>query len=775
MAGEGRFIEVRGTVQGVGFRPFIYQLALRHGVRGRVRNGSSGVTIEAFGPADVLRAFIDAIPREAPPAARVTEVIATVLPDEEVAGFAIAESERDSERRISIPADLATCPDCLAEVFDESDRRYLYPFTNCTNCGPRYSIARDVPYDRAQTTMSAFEMCEACSGEYHDPADRRFHAQPNACPACGPIVSAVMPDGREVFTQVPLRFAARALGAQLTVAVKGIGGFHLACDATSSTAVQRLRDRKRRDAKPLAVMVRDLEDARRLADITSEEASLLCSAERPIVLVPRRGDAKLAQAVAGDNPLLGLFLAYTPLHHILLREAGVPLVMTSGNVSDEPMAHENADALEQLRGIADVFLMHNRRIETRVDDSVARVINDSPVILRRARGLVPRGVTMRRPFAEPVLACGAHLKSAICIGSGDTAFLGPHIGDLETVATLRAYEASVVQMKRFIGVEPRVVAHDLHPEYFSTRYALAQPDVQLIGVQHHHAHIASVVAEHGLSSPVIGFAYDGTGYGLDDTLWGGEVLIADETSFRRVATFRPIALAGGDQAVRQVWRTALALLDDAFDGAPPLDELPLFGVTPPRGIESVRRMIERNFNAPRARGVGRLFDAMGAIGLTRPESRYEGEVAFLWNVIADPDESGCYPIVVRDGAEPWEIDARPMVQAAVRDLIDGCSPATVSARFHNTLARTTVEVARAVIASFGDMPVVLSGGCFQNARLTESILAGLRGTPVFTNREIPPGDGGVALGQAVIAAATIQRNGPASSSVPFTTEIPVCV
>ncbi|MGZ8868783.1 MAG: Kae1-like domain-containing protein, partial [Thermoanaerobaculia bacterium] len=413
-------------------------------------------------------------------------------------------------------------------------------------------------------------------------------------------------------------------------------------------------------------------------------------------------------------------------------------------------------------------------IETRVDDSVVRVIAAKPTVLRRGRGYVPRGVALKRPFAEPVLACGAHLKNAICIGTGDSAFVGPHIGDLESVATLRCFETSVEQMKRFIGVDPKIVAHDLHPDYFSTRFAQTQTGARLVGVQHHHAHIVSAMAEHGVTGHVLGVAYDGTGYGLDGTSWGGEVMIADELGFERFATFRPIPLPGGDQAIRQVWRIALAALDDAFDGEPPLNALTLFSETPRRAIDSIRRMISRNFNAPLARGVGRYFDALGAIGLSMPLARYEGEVAFLWNMAADSSERGRYPVVVRDGVHPWEIDARPMIKAAVLDLIGGVSPAVVSARFHHTIADATVEISRSALALRGQMPVVLTGGCFQNALLTAEVVRGL-GTPnrVLMNQAIPPGDGGIALGQAVIADAQIRAG--QSAGVPQREEVTACV
>lgn len=772
MAQCGLLVEIRGTVQGVGYRPWVYQLARRAGVAGRVWNHSEGVTIEAFGAHDALETFASVLRKDGPPAARVSLVTCTEIPYAEYAAFRIDESVASDQLRVSIPADLATCDDCLREMLDPNDRRHRYPFTNCTNCGPRYSIVRGAPYDRAKTSMAPFSMCAACRREYEDPADRRFHAQPNACPACGPHLVVTGPRGRQIATADPVHFAARSLRAGFIVALKGLGGFHLACDATSRSAVQRLRQRKLRETKPLAIMVRDLAEAESLAVLSDAERALLLSVERPIVLAQSRQDMLVraesagrqgAVRVAQDDRLIGLLLPYTPLHHLLLQDAGVPLVMTSGNVSDEPMVTTNEDALTQLGEIADVFLLHDREIVTRVDDSIVRVIGGAPVVLRRARGYVPRAIETGHAFSAPILACGANLKNTFCIASGSSAFLGPHIGDLESVATLQAYESAIERMKEFVGVSPAVIAHDLHPDYFSTRYALAQEGAVTVPVQHHHAHIASVMAEHGLDEPVIGVAYDGTGFGTDGTAWGGEILIARYDGFERFATFRPIPLAGGDQAIRQPWRVALALLDDAFDGEPPLDALALFRDLPPLEITAVRRMIARNFNSTPARGVGRYFDAVGAIVMAMPLARYEGEVAFRWNMVAGDAERGRYPIVIRDGIAPWEIDPRPIVRGVIDDLFGGCSPSTISARFHNTLAAATVEVVRAALAMRGTMPVVLSGGCFQNARLAESVIEPLG--RVFMNRRVPPGDGGIALGQAFVADALL-RSGVTAVTTP---------
>ncbi|HXH91859.1 MAG TPA: carbamoyltransferase HypF, partial [Thermoanaerobaculia bacterium] len=734
----------------------------RAGVRGVVRNDSAGVSIDAFGTADALDQFVAALRGGTPPAARVQSVQSAVIPFVEHSAFAITDSVASAERHVSIPTDLATCEDCVRELLDPADRRFRYPFINCTNCGPRYSIVLDAPYDRPKTSMAPFRMCAHCLAEYESPSNRRFHAQPNACPDCGPRLTAMGSRHERIVTPDAIRFAARAIRAGMTVALKGLGGFQLACDATSSQAVQRLRDRKQREHKPLAVMVRDLAMAEELVELNDAERELLTSIERPIVLARSREDSALAQEVCGAGIVIaGVFLPYTPLHHLLLRDAAIPLVMTSGNLADEPMITSNADALEQLRNVADVFLLHDREIVTRVDDSIATVIDGAPALLRRARGYVPRSIDTSingsRTFSEPILACGAHLKNTFCIASGSSAFLGPHIGDLESVETLRAYESAIERMKSFIGVSPRVLVHDLHPDYFSTRYALAQQGVRTIGVQHHHAHIASAMAEDRIEGPVIGIAYDGTGFGTDGTSWGGEILIADYEDYERFATFRPILLAGGDQAIRQPWRIALALLDDTYAGDAPLASLPLFRELSLQMITQVRLMIDRNLNTTPARGVGRLFDAFGAIVLGLTDAHYEGEVAFRWNMVADENERGRYPIVIHDGIRPWQIDPRPMVKAAVNDLLAGRSAGTISARFHNTLAAATAEIARAALISRGRMPVVISGGCFQNRRLAESIIDTLRpSVRVVMNRNVPAGDGGIALGQAFIADARLR-------------------
>jgi hydrogenase maturation protein HypF len=753
---EGRRILVRGTVQGVGFRPWVYRLALEEGISGRVRNDARGVTIEVFGHSEALEAFLRRLGKEAPEAAHVREVSEEPIPTEPLRGFAIVPSKGDGARRVSIPPDLATCPECLQEVQDPTDRRHLYPFTNCTHCGPRFTIARDVPYDRQATTMAGFAMCPACRREYEDPRDRRFHAQPVACPECGPRVRLLDPSGAPANGEAgdAIGAAARALAGGRIVAVKGLGGYHLACDATSPGAVRLLRQRKRRDEKPFAVMVRALDDARAIGLLDPAEERLLASVERPIVLVRQRPGGGLAPEVAPGNPLVGLILAYTPLHHLLLEAAGRPLVMTSGNLSEEPMAATDQEALERLSGIADLFLAHDREIENRCDDSVARVIAGKPTVFRRSRGYVPRAVSLRRPVRRSVLACGAQLKNTFCLAAGDEAWLGPHVGDLDSLEATGAFEEQVERLQRFLGIRPEVIAHDLHPDYASTRYALARPEPVKVGVQHHHAHVMSAAAEHGLEGPVLGLAWDGTGYGTDGTAWGGELLLVRDGSFERMATLRPLRLPGSDEAIRQVWRVALAALDDAFDGTPPLERLRLFDSVPAREVAVVRRMAARELHSPLAHGAGRYFDALGALGLLRPRATYEGQVALEWNLAAAGDDTASYPFDLTEADGLVQADLRPLVRAAVADLLNGVTPACVSARFHEAMADVAAAQVRRVASAHGPMPVVLTGGCFQNARLAEGVLRRLhREFDVRLHGEVPPGDGGIALGQALVADA----------------------
>jgi hydrogenase maturation protein HypF len=752
----GRRIAVQGIVQGVGFRPWVYHLARRLGVAGSVQNGPEGVTIDAFAPAPVLDELVARLSTAAPPAARVDAIAWTPLAAAAPADFSIVASASAGAPRASIPPDLATCDACAREIRDPAARRYRYPFTNCTHCGPRFSIATGVPYDRPSTTMAGFPLCAECRREYEDPDDRRFHAQPIACPRCGPRLALLAADGVPVNADDPIAAAGALLRRGHIVALRGLGGFHLACLARRDDVVGELRRRKRRDEKPFAVMVRDLAAARALADVDAAAAALLTSPARPIVLVDRSGDG-LAASVAPGGRQLGLFLPYTPLHELLLDAVDAPLVMTSGNRSDEPMVVDNQEALSRLRGIADGFLVHDRPIATRTDDSVARIVAGAPMIVRRGRGFVPAPLAVPIPFAAPVLAVGGQLKNTFCLGVGGLATLGPHVGDLDDLATYESFTTMIDRCERFLGVHPEVVAHDLHPGYQSTRYAEERAAEVRIGVQHHHAHVAAVMAEHHLAGPVVGVAYDGTGHGSDGAAWGGEILVAGYASFERVATFRPLPLAGGDRAVHEPWRVALAVLDDAFAGDPPLSDLPLFDAArvAPHDLRAVRQLLATGAGVVRAHGVGRAFDAAAALVLARPRARFEAQLAIALEQVAAPGPASPYPVAIETSATPWQIDLRPTWRSIVRDLGAGVAPARIAARFHEAIAAATVRVVAALRAARGDLPVVLGGGCFQNARLASAIATGLAGAPTYLPRSVPAGDGGLALGQAAVAAARL--------------------
>lgn len=798
----GRRIHVEGIVQGVGFRPWIYRLAREEGIAGEVRNGGSGVTIDAYGSDAAVTTFLRRLRESPPPAAAIRSLAFEELDDpdpgepaperfhigaSEPAGATHAGAAAETgARKLSIPADLATCDRCLEEVFDPANRRFRYPFTNCTDCGPRYTIALGVPYDRPATTMAPFPMCDACRREYEDPEDRRFHAQPNACPECGPRLTLLTPDGHPLDGRTgdgALAGAADALRRGRVVAVHGLGGFHLACLASSNRAVRRLRRRKRRPAKPLAVMVPDLAAARRLARPGPAEEALLAAVERPIVLVPLRtgdGRRRLAEEVAPGNPLVGLLLPYTPLHHLLLDAVGEPLVMTSGNRSGEPIAHRVDQAVERLGGIADLLLVHDREIAGFCDDSVARVVDGAPLVMRRSRGWVPRPLELPEPLPAPVLATGGDLKNTFCLGVGDRAYLGPHVGDLEDLATLEAYEEAVERMVRFVGVEPEVVAHDLNPSYGSTRFAAAHPAPVKVGVQHHHAHLLSCLAEHGRRGPAVGVVLDGTGYGTDGTAWGAEVLLGDPSGgYRRLATTRAFPLPGGETAIRQVWRTATALLWDAFEGHPTTAALSL--VRAPLALRGqVLRLLASDLPSPRVRGAGRYFDGVGALVLDVSDARFEGEVATALNLeltnlaltnlaLTRADggrrrgagampEAASYPwTVICEGGLPT-LDLRPTVRALVDDRLGGARPAAVAARFHQTWIQAMAEIAGAE-ARRHRLPVALSGGCLQNDVLSRGLARRLAddGVEVLSHRQVPPGDGGLALGQ-VVAAGQVVRN-----------------
>jgi hydrogenase maturation protein HypF len=752
---------VEGTVQGVGFRPYVYRLAGELGVAGHVLNDSRGVVVEVEAPAETVERFLARLPVDAPPLATVERVTAEQLEELGEEGFSIRESPPGGEPRAAVTPDSATCDDCLAELFDPADRRFRYPFTNCTNCGPRFTIVRDVPYDRPNTTMAGFAMCDACRAEYEDPADRRFHAQPNACPECGPAVRLAYPGGGDLIdpeARDPIEAAARALRDGAIVAIKGIGGFHLACLARDEDAVAELRGRKHREDKPFALVARDITAVRELVFMGAAEEELLLGRARPIVLAPRRPDAGVAPSLAPGAPELGVMLPYAPLHHLLLADLGDVLVLTSGNVSDEPIAYEDDEARERLAQIADLFLLHDRPIETRTDDSVVRVVEERPLFLRRSRGYVPASMPLPVDCGRHLLACGAELKNTFAVSKRGRAWVGHHVGDLKNYETLRSFATGIDHFRRLFAVEPEAVAHDLHPEYLSTKHANEIERVRLIGVQHHHAHLAACLAEHGETGPAIGAIFDGTGYGEDGTVWGGELLLGGLEGFERVGLLFPVRMPGGDAAVRQPWRMACAWLIEAVGERPPLPR-GLRGQVAPDRWRQVAELARSGVSSPATTSAGRLFDAVAALCSVRAEVNYEGQAAVELEAAADPLEAAAYPLPVlrADADGPLLLDARETVRAVVRDVDHGVPVPRVSARFHNALADATATACTDAAARFGTGTAVLSGGVFQNRTLLARTAASLRGSGlrVLVPRLLPPNDGGIAYGQLAVAAARL--------------------
>lgn len=759
-----KHIRIRGIVQGVGFRPFVYRLALRLGVTGHVRNRSGDVEILVQAAQDCVDEFLRELRTSAPPTAEIDDVVVTEVDPYDQAEFVIRESTTGPRGSVQISPDLATCDDCLRELFDSSDRRFRYPFISCAQCGPRYTIVRAAPWDRERTSMAGFAMCPACRREFDDPADRRFHAQTNACEKCGPQVAFTNAAGTLVETDDPIRSAADRLRDGQIMAVKGLGGYHLAVDATSETAVAELRRRKFREQKPFAVMARTLDDVRSLCTLTKLEQQLLVSPRRPIVILPSSGQTRVADSVTCGLKNLGVMLPSTPLHHLLLADfeelSGRPalLVMTSGNRSDEPIACHDAEALQRLGEVADFFLTHNRPIEIRCDDTVTSCAGETELVIRRSRGDIPLPMSTSFSFLEPVLACGAHLKNTVCLGADQTVMLSPHVGDLENFETFQAFEQSIETLKRSAQIDPQVVAYDLHPDYLSTKYALDREGVTTVGVQHHHAHIASVIAEHGLPGRVIGVAFDGTGYGTDGHIWGGEFLIADRGQFVRVAHLAEIPLPGGEQAVRQPWRTGAVYLQRAFGNDFMNLGLPFVQQIDSAKWHPLNRMIDQNLNCPLTSSAGRLFDAVAAIVLGRSVVSFEGQAAMELESIADVQVTNGYEFAIIP-REPAVIDAVPVIRAIVHDLRAGVTLPRVSGRFHVGLAGVIVSQCKALREEHELNQVALSGGVFQNRLLTSITFSQLRhaGFDVFTNNRIPVNDGGISFGQAAVAAARLEQ------------------
>jgi len=812
---------ITGIVQGVGFRPFIHRLATRLGLSGWVLNSTEGVVVEVEGKPDLLDRFARAIPLEAPPRAHVDRIDRTYLPPIGYTSFAIEASREPEGSFALISPDISICDDCLREMRDPADRRYRYPFINCTNCGPRFTVVADIPYDRPRTTMACFPMCPDCEREYHQPSDRRFHAQPNACPRCGPrlwlvrkpYTNAALPagaGGENGLDDAAIGEARRLLAAGAIVAIKGLGGFHLACDATNDAAVAELRRRKRRSDKPFAVMAPDPETVAGFCHLSEDERRLLESPQRPIVLLRRREGSPISPQVAPNNRFLGVMLPYTPLHHLLLeQEAGgsgedstggqgdgepkgvsphapahgsrplarwpVALVMTSGNMSEEPIATGNREALERLDSLADAFLLHNRDIQVRCDDSVTRLFRGREAVIRRSRGYAPFPVRLGFE-ARDLLACGAELKSTFCITKGSYAFLSQHIGDLQNVETLDSYARSIEHFRRLFRLEITGIAHDLHPEYLSTRYALEMAEsyghVPLVPVQHHHAHVAACMAENGVDETVIGVSFDGTGYGADGLLWGGEFLVCHYGGYRRAAHLKYLPLPGGEAAIVRPYRMAISFLLDSFGPREAPSDLPPCLTAGQVELELLRRQIEARINSPLTSSVGRLFDAVSALVGLRQVVNYEGQAAIELEMAATTgvEERYGWALIGGDGARV--VDVSPTIREIAEDVHHGTDVGIISARFHNTVADIIASVCREIRGETGLTTVALSGGVFQNLLLLERAcrLLEAEGFRVLTHHQVPPNDGGLALGQAVIASRMLSLGSGARAAGPVDPE-----
>lgn len=748
-------ISVRGVVQGVGFRPFIYRLAQQYDLKGWVRNTSGNVEVEVEGDEARLSRFLEDLKTEAPPMSRIENIEVSFAAPKGYSDFRIGESlSREGHYQLVSP-DIATCPDCKEEIFSTADRRFRYAFTNCTNCGPRFTIIEDIPYDRPKTTMRKFKMCPLCQREYDDPLDRRFHAQPNACPVCGPSLELVDSEGRTVDCEDVIKTASRLLKEGKILAVKGLGGFQLACDATGDDGVNSLRTRKRRPSKPLAVMMGNMQDIERHCLVSEEERELLESPQAPIVLLSWKEGSDISKTIAPNLKYLGVMLPYTPLHHLLVQEAGLPLVMTSGNLSEEPIAKDNDEALRRLKGIADYFLLHNRDIYARYDDSVYMVEEGKARALRRARGYAPYPIFL--PFkSRQVLACGAEDKNTFCLTRDEHAFLSQHIGDMENEETLEHFENTIGLYRKLFRVEPEIIAYDMHPEYLATKYAVEMgsgANLKMVPVQHHHAHIVSCMVENNVREPVIGVAFDGTGYGSDGTIWGGEFLVADWKGFKRVGHLEYVPLPGGAAAIKKPYRMALSylytLLGENFD----LEGLSLGGINPAE-VEIIKQQLKRKINSPLTSSAGRLFDAVSALVGVRGEIDYEAQAAIeLEMLAADAMDAKAYPFVIKSEEGTGVVRLGELWSALVRDVKDKVPTPIISLKFHNAVAEITAEMCKLVSKDIGIKRVALSGGVFQNRLLLSLTMAALQkeGFDVLTHCLVPPNDGGVSLGQAVIA------------------------
>jgi hydrogenase maturation protein HypF len=748
-------VRIQGFVQGVGFRPFIYQLAQRHKLSGYVVNTSLGVELEVQGGQEQLGNFLEELPESVPPLASITRMDTEELPAADYQGFEIKASEAGEERAALISPDTETCAECLEELFDPQDRRYLYPFVNCTNCGPRYTIINDIPYDRPKTSMAHFTMCSECAREYHDPLDRRFHAQPNGCWECGPRVWLTTSNGEELQVEDPIEAAVQYLLEGAIVAVKGLGGFHLAVDATRNQAVKTLRWRKRREEKPLALMSSSMDQIERYAVVGEAERQLLTSPQRPIVIVPKRPDNGIAPEVAPRNGYFGVMLPYTPLHHLLLSHPFLALVMTSGNISEEPIAIDNVEALERLGDIADYFILHDRDILLRSDDSILRVVNGRPRQIRRSRGYVPVPIFLSKPMGS-VLALGGELKGTICLIKENRAFVGQHLGDLENLETLEFLEQTVRHLRRILKVTPQLLIHDLHPDYLTTQVAQSQDELPTLAVQHHHAHVVSGMAEHGLEGEVLGLALDGTGYGDDGTIWGGELLVADEIAYKRVGYLDYVPMPGGTAAIKEPYRMAVAYLWATFGEDIFRQDSPLLKRWDEARVTLLLQMIQRRLNSPLTSSCGRLFDGVAALVGLRDRIAYEGQAAIELEQCLEPTTE-IYTYELREAKGRLLLSPTSIFAQVFADVAAGVSPGVVSGKFHQTLVVMFAEACQRVAEQYGLQRVVCSGGVFQNVYLLKNLEKRLQtaGLDVYTPQLIPANDACISLGQAVVGAASM--------------------
>jgi hydrogenase maturation protein HypF len=751
-------IDIRGVVQGVGFRPFVYNLARQYRLFGYVRNDASGVSIEVEGEKSRIEKFIAKIKTESPPLAVIFEIKSYDIEPVGYDNFIIRDSDDHEEKFVPISPEISTCSDCLAELFDPNDPRYRYPFINCTNCGPRFTIVIDIPYDRKYTTMAPFTMCGMCQGEYNDPSDRRFHAQPTACPVCVQLLTLINVKSEKINAPDVILEVCSLLKDGKIIAIKGLGGYHLACDALNPDAVHRLRSRKYREYKPFAIMVKDTETAKRLCYVNKDEEKLLKTTICPVVLLRKRPDCPVAEDVAPYQKYHGIMLPYTPLHHLIVAESGLVLVMTSGNVSSEPVVYRDKEAFNRLKNIADFYCIHNREIHIRTDDSVSRIWRGNETVLRRARGYAPFPLRLNFNFQERILACGAELKNSFCLARDNFVFMSHHIGDLENLETLTSFEEGIEHFKRIFNIEPTLIAYDLHPEYLATKYALSLQDIPKIGVQHHHAHIVSCMIDNEIDGKVIGVSFDGTGYGTDGKIWGGEFLICDYGEFKRVGHLEYTPLPGGEKAIKEPWRMAASILYKTFDNNMFDLDINFVKELDRNKWATIKKMIDKGINSQMTSSLGRLFDAVSALVGIRKEIYYEGQAAIELEMAAGAEASG-YPFDLQELEDNTLILIEPIFRGIVSDLERGVGVESISSKFHNTISKIILNMCLKIRKASGLDRVALSGGVFQNSLLLGNtyVLLEKNNFKVFTQHRVPPNDGGIALGQVVIANEQIKR------------------